>query len=416
MNSSSKPLLIVGAGIAGVTAALEAAEAGADVVLVERDPSVGGRVLRNHNYFPKLCPPTCGMEINVRRLERNPRIRVITSTDVAEANLAGGVWSVTLKTAPKYVNERCTACGDCEDACKDQVKDPFNLEMKDVPAVRLFHPEAWPHMYTLDKDACSDGGSAAKDACTFNAIDLDAKETEETLEVSAVILATGWHPYPLENLADLGGGELPDVIANVNMERMVAPNGPTEGKIKKADGNAPTKVAFVQCAGSRDVNHLPYCSGVCCLASLKQAIYVREQLPEAEVTMYYIDRRTPGRNEDMLTRVAGMDGVKLVKGKVGSVTAGSGGMMALRLEDVEAGQLIEAEADLVVLATGMEPNTKLDGMPFGSAMDDDGFGLDDAEKKVFVAGVTRRPEDVAASTRDATGAAAKAIIAAGRGA
>ncbi len=414
MNSSTQPLLVVGAGIAGVTAALEAAEAGQAVVLVERDPSLGGRVLRNHNYFPKLCPPTCGMEINTRRVERNPRIRVLTNTRVTQASQTDGGWSVTVAKAPAYVNERCTACDDCSVVCPAKVKDPFNLEMCEAPAIRIPHPDAWPHVYTLDRDACPDGCKKCADACKYNAIDLDAKETQETIEVSSVVLATGWHPYPLENLSELGGA-LQDVISNVQMERMVSEVGPTGGKIlRPSDDKAPTKVAFVQCAGSRDVNHLPYCSAVCCLASLKQAIYVREQLPEAEVTVYYIDRRTPGRNEDMLTRVAEMDGVKLVKGKVGKVEQGAGDMLSLRLEDVEAGQLIQAEADMVVLATGMVSNLKDANLPFNAKMDDDGFGLDDVASKVFVAGVTRRPEDVAASTRDATGTAAKSIMAAGR--
>ncbi|MCP4599731.1 MAG: CoB--CoM heterodisulfide reductase iron-sulfur subunit A family protein [Proteobacteria bacterium] len=415
MNPSKQPLLVVGAGIAGVTAALEAAEAGSQVVLVERDPSLGGRVLRNHHYFPKLCPPTCGMEINTRRVERNPRIRVMTNTNVTQASPSGSGWSVTLTKAPEYVNSRCTACDACSAVCPGKVKNPFNLGMEEVPAIRLPHPGAWPNLFTLNRDACPDGCNKCVESCKYDAIDLSATESQETLEVASVILATGWKPYPLENLTELGGGALKNVIANVNMERMVSETGPTGGKIlKPSDGNPPKKVAFVQCAGSRDVNHLAYCSAVCCLASLKQAIYVHEQLPEAEVTIYYIDRRTPGRNEDMLTRVAELESVKMVKGKVGEIKEGAGGMLSLKLEDVEAGQILEADADLVVLATGMVSNLKEANLPFDVRQDDDGFGLDNTAAKLFVAGVARRPEDVAASTRDATGAAAKSIMAAGR--
>ena len=210
-----------------------------------------------------------------------------------------------------------------------------------------------------------------------------------------------------------GGGVLPDVISNVIMERLAAPAGPTGGKIlRPSDGTPPKKVAFVQCAGSRDVKHLSYCSAICCLASLKQAMYVKERLPETEVTIYYIDRRTPGRNEDMLGRVDELDGVELVKGKVGRITQGDGGALVLRVEDVESGRLLEAEADLVVLATGMVSNLGTGASPFAVTTDGDGFGLDDEAAKLFVAGVARRPEDVAASVRDATGAAAKACMAA----
>ena len=409
--------MVIGAGIAGVTTALEAAEAGREVILVEREPSIGGRVLRMHNYFPKLCPPSCGMELNTRRVERNPRIAVATNTTVTAAERDGDGWSVTLRKAPAYVNDRCTVCDDCAKVCPSKVPDPFNLGLAEVPAIRLPHLDAWPALYSLDREACADGCTACVDACRFNAINLDAQETEETVAVGAVVLATGWHPYPIENLSDLGGGVLPDVIANVTLERLTAPAGPTGGKIvRPSDGQAPKKVAFVQCAGSRDVNHQAWCSGVCCLASMKQAMYVNEQLPEAEVTIYYIDRRTPGRNEDMLTRAAALDGVNMIKGKVGKVTKGAGGVMNLRVEDVESGRLLEETADLVVLATGMTPNLPDGNLPFEIRMDDDGFGLDDPAAKVFMAGVARRPEDVAASVRDATGSAAKAIIATSGGA
>jgi len=416
MNSSTPlPLLVVGAGIAGVTSALEAAEAGREVVLVEQDPAVGGRVLRLHHYFPKLCPPACGMEINTRRLDKNARIRVCTQTRVTQAKRHNGGWEVTLTHAPAYVNERCTACRDCSAVCPAKVADPFNLGMCEVPAVRLPFVNAWPRRFTLDRSACPDGCKACADACKFGAIDLEAKETTETLDVGAVVLATGWRPYPLEKLIELGGGKLKDVISNVQMERLTSPAGPTEGKIlRPSNGEAPRRVAFVQCAGSRDVNHLPYCSAVCCLASLKQAIYVKEQLPEAEVAIYYIDRRTPGRNEEMLTKVAAMQGVRFIKGKVGKVEAGEDGAVKLRAEDVESGTMLDDTADLVVLATGMEPNAKDSHLPFDNQYDEDGFAVESMEKGVAVAGVAGTPEDVAASVRHATGAAAKAMVAAGR--
>ena len=407
-----KPILVVGAGIAGVTAALEASEAGRDVVLVEREAAVGGRVLRNYQYFPKLCPPSCGMEINTRRLERSPRVQVLTGCTVTKASPADGGWRVTLTHAPAFVNDRCTACGDCSGVCPAQVADPFNLGMTRVPAVRLPFPNAWPRRFVLDRPACPSGCRACVEACKYKAIDLEAKEREETVDVGAVVIATGWHPYPLEKLPELGGGVFPDVISNVQMERIAAHSGPTGGRIlRPSDGQPPKRVAFVQCAGSRDVKHLPYCSAVCCLASLKQALYVREQLPETEVNLYYIDRRTPGRNEEMLTKVAAMSGVNLIKGKVGKVERNGDGGLHLRVEDVASSRLLSAEADLVVLATGMVPNLSTNGLPFAVPRDEDGFCLDSLETGLCVAGVARRPEDVAASVRDATAAAAKAFVA-----
>jgi quinone-modifying oxidoreductase subunit QmoA len=414
MSEANKSLLVIGAGIAGISAALEAAEAGAKVVVVEREPYIGGRVIRSHNYFPKMCPPTCGMEINIRRVERNPRLRVMTSSRIATADPIDGGWKVTVATEPAWINSRCTACGDCTEACTTEVDDPYNLGMSKVKAVRLPHLNAWPKRFVFDRSAVDDGeAKKIADACTYDAIDLNAEETLETFEFDAVVVATGWKPYPIEKLDDLGG-TLDDVIANVQMERLASPAGPTGGQIlRPSNGEAPTKVAFVQCAGSRDVNHLPYCSGICCLASLKQATYVKDQLPDAEVTMYYIDRRTPGRNEDVLLKVSEIEGVNLVKGKVGRIEQANGSL-TLHVEDVANEKLIEAQADMVVLATGMMPAVGDDDLAIFTRKDDDGFLLDDLESKVTVAGVARRPEDVASSVRDATGAAARALMVAGR--
>lgn len=410
-ETSQLPVLVVGAGVAGLTAALETAETGHQVVLVEKEPVVGGRVVRFHQYFPKLCPPTCGLEINLRRLEQNPRIRILLETSVIRADRENGHWSVTLETAPAHVNERCTACGLCTEVCPAELRDRFNWNLREAPAVRRPFPNAWPQRFILEREACPEGCTACVEACPYGAIDLEAKPVVEKLNVAAVVVATGWRPYPLEKLPELGGGVLRDVVSNVQMERLAAPDGPTGGKILvPATGEPPARVAFVQCAGSRDVNHLPYCSGVCCLASLKQALYVKEQLPGCEVSIYYIDRRTPGRNEDFLTRVAETEGVRLVKGKVGTV-APADGVLRLRVEDAEAGRLLNEEADLVVLATGMVP----DGDdPFGLPRDEDGFATGDPERGLIVAGVAHRPADVATSVRDATGAAARALAASGR--
>ena len=416
-DSTPRPLLVIGGGIAGLTTALEAAEAGREVVLVERDPFVGGRVLRNHQYFPKMCPPACGMEINIGPLKRNPRIRLLTSTEVTSATKEGNGWKVTVTRAPMYVNDRCTVCDECTPVCPAKIPDPANLGVGEVAAIRLPNPDGAPKRFFIERSACPDGCTKCAEACKYDAIDLAAVAKEETIEVGAVVLATGWHPYPLEQLTELGGGRLENVIANVNLERMAAPAGPTAGRIvRPSDGAEPKRIAFVQCAGSRDVNHLSYCSAICCLASMKQAGYVKEQLPEAEVVIYYIDRRTPGRNEEVLVKATEMEGVELVKGKVGKIEEGDGGALKLRVEDTESGKLMEADADLVVLATGMVSSLADGNLPFDIQMDSDGFGLDDEQAGVFVAGGARRPEDVAASVRDATGAAAKAAVAAGRSA
>jgi quinone-modifying oxidoreductase subunit QmoA len=380
-------------------------------VLVEREATVGGRVLRNHQYFPKLCPPSCGMEINTRRLGKNPLVRVLTRSQVTAAQRSGAGWRVTVRRSAEHVTAACTACGACSKVCPATVPNSFNLGLGKVPAIRIPHIDAWPRRYVMDRQACPAGCRACADACKVaGAIDLEARDRDEEIEVSAVVVATGWTPYPIEKLTELGGGLLPDVVANVHLERLAAPAGPTGGKIlRPSDGAPPKRVAFVQCAGSRDVKHLPYCSAVCCTVSAKQALYVKQQIPDAEVTVYYIDRRTPGRNESMLGK-AEAAGVRYVKGKVGTVRQGPGGALVLHVEDVDAGRIVDAEADLVVLATGMMPGGGGE-LPLPVPRDGDGFALDDRAARVFAAGVARRPEDVAASVRDATGAAAKAVSA-----
>ena len=408
-HSQGVPVLVVGAGVAGLTTALELAETGRSVVLAERSPYVGGRVARFHHYFPKLCPPSCGLEINVRRLVTNPRITLRTGTTVQAAERVDGHWRVRLETGPQWVTDRCTGCGKCTEACPATLPDPFSYGLGEVKAISRPFPAAFPSRFVIHREACPEGCSACAEACPYDAVDLSARPQTEELEVASVVLATGWAPYPLEKLEELGGG-LPDVVSNVQMERLAAEDGPTGGRIlRPSDGAEPARVAFVQCAGSRDVNHLPYCSGVCCLASLKQALYVKEKLPDAGVAVYYIDRRAPGRNEDFLTRVAETAGVRLVKGKVAAVTPVEGGL-ELTVEDAEASKKLHERADLVVLATGMVPAGGTEA--FAPTRDEDGFLLDDPERGLVVAGVARRPQDVAASVRDATAAAARAWAAA----
>ncbi|HEY6099716.1 MAG TPA: FAD-dependent oxidoreductase, partial [Anaeromyxobacter sp.] len=183
----SRPLLVVGAGIAGVTTALEAAEAGQEVVLVEREPSIGGRVLKNHQYFPKLCPPSCGMEINGRRLAKNPLVRVLTRSQLTGAERSDGGWRVTVRREAEHVTAACTACGDCSKVCPATVPDPFNLGLGRVAAIRIPHVDAWPRRHLMSREACLEGCRACADACKVpGAIDLQAKARDEELLVSAV--------------------------------------------------------------------------------------------------------------------------------------------------------------------------------------------------------------------------------------
>ncbi len=410
-------ILVVGGGVSGLTAAVEAAEVGYEVYLVEKNPYLGGRVTRLNQYFPKLCPPTCGLEINFRRVRTNPKITVLTEAEVKEIKGKPGAYEVTVKLRPRYVNDNCTACNDCVEACPAERDNEFNYGLDKTKAIYRPHEMAFPMRYVLDRSACTDQEcKKCVEACGYDAIDLDAKEETRTLEVGAVVVATGWQPYDPKNLDRLGAGEEPDVIPNVVMERLSAPNGPTKGKITRpSDGKEIGSIAFVQCAGSRDEDHLPFCSSVCCLASLKQASYVREQYPEAEIYIFYIDIRAPGRNEDFYVKIAKDERLTLRKGKVAKITREGDGRLTVEAEDTATGLKTAETVDLVVLATGMQPSLAEAPLPGNLKSDEYGFLAPEADAGgIFSAGCAKSPVDVATSVQDGTAAALKAITIAGR--
>jgi quinone-modifying oxidoreductase subunit QmoA len=409
-------LLIVGGGIAGMTAAIETAELGKKVILVERSPSLGGRVIASNQYFPKLCPPTCGMEINLKRMRLNPNVRILTLAEVGGVSGSPGDLQVQIKLNPRYVNEKCTCCGECAKACEIERENDFNYGIDRTKAIYLPHLMAYPHRYVVDpRHARNESMKKCVEACAYDAIDLDMQPRTITAKVRAIVWATGWKPYDATKLENLGFGKYRNVITNVMMERYASENGPTQGKIvRPSDGGGIGKIGFVQCAGSRDENHLPYCSSICCLASMKQATYVRNQYPDAEVHIFYIDLRAPGRMEDFYTRVKGDEKCFFHRGKVGKITQGSGDNVVLEAENTLTGQITRMEVDLAVLATGMVPNTAQDPPPLGTALDEFGFIAPDRREGVIGAGVAVRPVDVAMSVQDATGAVLKALIAGAR--
>ena len=404
-------ILVVGGGVAGMTTAIETAETDRKVILVEKLPSIGGRVAAMNQYFPKLCPPTCGIEINLKRMRVNPNIRVLTLAEVEKVTGKPGDYEVTIKLSPRYVNEKCTACGDCEKVCEIERDNDFNYGLDKTKAVYLPHIMAYPFRYVIDAKHAKDSGmKKCVEACKVDAIDLDMKARTITAKVEAVVWATGWRPYDAAKLDNLGYGKLDNVITNVIMERLAAENGPTGGKIlRPSDKKEPKSVGFVQCAGSRDENHLPYCSTVCCLASMKQATYLRERYPEADIYFFYIDVRAPGRLEDFYVKVQEDEKFHFQRGKVARITEGSGGNLILEAENTMTGDITKQEVELAVLATGMVPNTADDPPPLDTPLDDFGFIAPDTGKGVIGAGTAMRPFDVSASVQDATGAALKAI-------
>ncbi len=405
-------ILVIGGGISGITAAIEASEAGADVVLLEKEAFLGGRVARSNQYFPKLCPPTCGLEINVRRIKTSPNIRCLTTTEVESIAGEPGNYQVTIRRNPRFVNAKCTACAACVDVCPEERPDAFNLGKGTTKAIYLPFEMAYPLRYVVDEAACLGEEECGKcvEACPYDAIDLGMEAETEELEVQAIIMATGWDPPDATRFEGLGYGTHENVLTNVEMERLAAPNGPTGGRIQKGDGGDVQSVAFVQCAGSRDENYYAHCSGVCCMASLKQARYVRAQYPDADIYVFYIDIRAPGRLEDFYAASQEDEKLNLIKGKVAKVTANGGGTLEVEAEDTLSGDRVTQAVDLVVLATGMIPTASGIEMENGLQTDEHGFlTASQPQAGLLPIGCAKRPIDVAACVRDATGAAVKAL-------
>jgi quinone-modifying oxidoreductase subunit QmoA len=408
MNTS---ILVIGSGMAGMSAAMEAAEAGYDVCLVEKDASAGGRVARMHRFFPKLCPPICGLELYFKRIRTNPRIRLFTLAQVEKVTGQPGDFRVTLSLQPRYVKDSCTACGECVAVCPVERQDDFNYGMGKTKAVYLPSPMAMPMLYVIDDKVCP-GAECARcvSACRYDAIDLAMQPQSVELQVGSIVVATGWEPYDAQAIGNLGFGKYGNVITNVMMERLAAADGPTGGRIlRPTDGKEVESVAFVQCAGSRDESHLPYCSAVCCVASLKQTTYVREQNPNSRVSIFFMDVRAPGRYEDFYQRVQQDEGVEVLFGKVARIEEDSAtGDLMVEADSSLTGERLRRSVDLVVLATGMMPANGLSGVDL--PRDAYGFALGDGRGTgIHPAGVAKRPMDVASSVRDGTAAALKAI-------
>lgn len=404
------PVLVIGGGIAGLSAAVELADAGCPVILIEKSPSLGGRVAGLHQYFPKLCPPACGLEMHYRRLRANPSITVHTLAEVTEIISAQEGYDVVVRIDPRYVTEACTSCAVCSGVCPVERPDQFNCGLSTTKAIYLPHTSAYPARFVIDRARCATDCRACQNACSYSAVDLNQKPELKHYFVSGVVAATGWAPYDASRIENLGFGRCANVVTNVMLERMAASDGPTGGRIlRPSDRREPHTVAFVQCAGSRDENHLPYCSAVCCSASIKHAAYIRALYPETAISVFYIDLRTPGHLENFQTRIVEEAGLRLIRGKAAVVEENPAtGDLLVTAEDTLTGQKQTMNFELVVLATGMVPQTG--GLPAAFSRDECGFLIGaNGRAGLNAAGCVHRPGEVSSVVRDATGAALKAL-------
>ena len=414
-------VLVVGAGIAGLSAAADLAAAGVTTTVVEKKPYLGGKVVGFHKYFPRMCPPQCGVGFIVGKLSADPKVRLHTQAEVAAVSGSPGQFTVDLVRKPRFVvTEKCTACGQCAAACPVERDNAFDLGHAKTKAVYLPHELAFPRAYTVDRALCPEGCYLCAQTCPTGAIDLTQQEERSSVVVGSILVATGWEPPDASKVERYGHGRFANVMTNLEFERLAALNGPTGGKLlRPGDGRPIKKIAFLQCVGSRDVEHLPYCSQVCCAATLKQLAYVHETEPEAQAYVFYIDMRSIGEYEQMY-REAQEKGAIFIRGKPGEVVEKPSGDLVIRAEDTLSGRPMEISVDAVVLATGMRPQDALlknalggfdvpegtDGFANGHVQC---FPFETQRNGIYPAGSCQGPMDVASSVRSAAGAAMKAM-------
>lgn len=411
--ATNQTILVVGGGISGLTAALEAAETGKQVVLVEKRPYVGGRVAQLYKYFPKLCHPTCGLEINQRRAKMNPNLTILTMAEVTKIDGEAGNYVATVKLAPRHVNDNCTGCGDCAKAVSAEFDDEYNYGLTKRKGAYLPHVMAHPMRYVIDpRIVGTEDGAKAKAACKYDAVELDQADREIRLPAGAVVWATGWKPYDAARIQPYGHGRVANVVSSVEFERMADPKGPTGGRIvRPSDGKEAKKVAFIQCAGSRDQNHLLHCSRICCMASLKQTTYVTDAYADAEVSVYYIDIRAIDRFEDFYARIKAKPNVSFIKSKPASIVENrASGSPVIHGVNTEGYLRYADEHDLVVLAVGMEPSVDKASFPVKLVINEEGF-IEPAPENgaIFAAGCSADALDVNRAVQSATAATLRAI-------
>ena len=413
-------VLIVGAGIAGEESALKLADMGFRVLLIEKEPSIGGKMILLSKVFPTLDCAACITTPKVSETARHPNITLLTLTEadsiIKENN---GLFSATLKKHPRYVIEKdCTGCQECETVCPVVVDDQFQFNLVARKAVYIPFNIANPRVALIDIENCMLCGSCEQ-KCPSNAIDFSQKEETIQVKVKAVIVATGFNLFDPTLIPRYGFGKYTNVITSMQMERELAPTRPFNNILRPSDGKTPDKIAYIFCTGSRDNTcGNAICSQVCCMYSTKQAQLLMGALPMADVTMYYINIRAFGKGFNEFYMQAKDMGAKYVKGKVASVSEKENGNLILRYEDIATGKVTESEHDLVVLSVGLLANPAITRVFKNETLEIDVSNyikqpdllLSPAVtsiKGVFVAGTATAPMDIPDTIMSAGAAAAE---------
>jgi heterodisulfide reductase subunit A len=412
--------LVLGAGIAGMQAALDLAGQGFDVLLVEREPSIGGVMVGLNKVFPTLDCSSCICTPRMAEVAHHERITLLTYTELKQLRQAGTAFRATLVKKPRYVvEEDCIGCSLCELACAPIVPHEFDYGLGARRAIYIPHGNAIPQIAVLDPTYCVFDGNCAK-VCPKDCIDFTQQPEEVELEAGAVIVASGLRVTPMDAKKEYGGGKLVNVMNPLAMERVQSSNGPYGHVLRPSDGKIPSSIAYVQCAGSRDKSiGVPYCSRVCCMYALKQAIMIKHERHNMDITIYHMDIRAFGKGYEQFYRRAMAEGIKVVKAKVAKISEEPNQDLTLRVELIdEGGRVAEVRHDLVVLSLGLIPGWRPDGaLPI--EVDEDGFftiaqmvmrPANSTVDGIFLAGVATGPKDIPDAIVEAGAAAMEAAM------
>ncbi|MEJ5363840.1 MAG: CoB--CoM heterodisulfide reductase iron-sulfur subunit A family protein [Desulfosoma sp.] len=424
----TKRVMVIGGGVAGIQAALDCADAGLDVVLVEREPTIGGKMAKLDKTFPTIDCSSCILGPKMVDVAQKENITLHAATEVESLSGTIGNFTVTLRKKAVYVDwDACTGCGLCMEKCPSKKNpDGFNEGLGAAPAIRIPFPQAIPKKAHIDRSACryfSTGKCrVCQKICPVGAVRFDMEDRQVVEHVGAIIVATGYDLFDPAAYGEYGAGRYPDVITAMQFERILSASGPYGGHIRRpSDGREPRDIVFVACVGSRDKSvNRPYCSGVCCMVIAKQAILARDHLPEARCYVFYMDIRAPGKNYDEFVRRAVEEyGVQYIRGRVGKIYP-KGERLVVQGADTLLGARVEVDADLVVLATGVEPSRGARELAekLHISADTNGFFMEGHPKLkpvetntagIYLAGACQGPKDIPASVAQGSAAAAKVL-------